>query len=375
MYLRKIIFVFTLVLLTKFSFNTCLLADVDLLGLNDVPAEGVAVIDMDSGRILYGKNEKQKMAMASTTKIMTALITLEQPNLDSFFKVDSDAIKIEGTSMGLRENDKVSLRSLAVGMLLPSGNDAAEAAAIRIAGSRQDFLSLMNDKAAEFGCKNTHFATTSGLDDDKHYSCAIDMAKITRHALMNSDFADICKQKYQTVKFGDPPYDRTLKNHNKLLKNYDFCIGVKTGFTDNAGKCLVSAAKKDGVGLIVVTLKSSDIFGSHLDIYEKAFEKLSKYKPNVKLPINTVKVVGGEIVSVPVEKNFDTEISVIKGEENLITHKIKIKKFLFAPINKGNVIGEIDYYLDNQKVAVEPITTVMDVNPEKHKSIWERLLK
>ncbi|MBP0979388.1 MAG: D-alanyl-D-alanine carboxypeptidase [Oscillospiraceae bacterium] len=352
-----------------------LFADVNLLNLDDVPAQCAAVIDLETGRLLYGKNENKRAAMASTTKIMTALITLEQDNLDSYFEVDPDAIKVEGTSMGLLAGDKVSLRSLAVGMLLPSGNDAAQAAAIKIAGNKNSFLNIMNEKASLFGCTNTNFATTSGLDDKNHYSTASDMAKIARRALLNDDFAKICQQQYMTIEYGNPPYKRTLKNHNKLLSRYDYCVGVKTGFTDDAGRCLVSAAKKDGLGLIVVTLKSANICESHLDVYQQAFEKLSKYTPSVKLPVNNIKVVGGEIVSVPIEKQFETKIPVIDGEIKKISNKIKLKKFLFAPIRNKSVVGEIDYYIENKKIAVEPIITSMEVRPEEKNNFFNKIFK
>lgn len=346
----------------------------NLINLDDVPAKGIAVIDVDTGRLIYGKNENTRMAMASTTKIMTALITLEQPDLNSYFTVDPQAIKIEGTSMGLLEGDKVCLRDLAVGMLLPSGNDAAEVAAIKIAGTQSNFIKLMNKKANALGCVNTNFATTSGLDDDNHYSTPRDMAIIARHALMNNNFAEICKKQYETLKFGNPPYTRTLKNHNKLLSKYPYCIGVKTGFTDNAGKCLVSAAEKDGVRLIVVTLNSDDICESHIDIYDKMFKHTCRYTPAVKLPVHNVRVVGGEIVGVPIEKKYDSDILIVDGEEKKIRNKIKLKKFLYAPVKKGEIVGEVGYYIGNKKIAVDPVTVVMDVNPEKNRSFWHEFL-
>lgn len=361
------VFIIAFNFIANIFLNDCF-ADVNLLKLDDVPAKYVAVIDMETGRLLYGKNETKKTAMASTTKIMTALITLEQNDIDSYFEVDPKAIEVEGTSMGLVAGDKVTLRSLAVGMLLPSGNDAAQVAAIKIAGSKEKFLKMMNERAISIGCQNTHFATTSGLDDSDHYSTASDMAKIARVALLNNDFAQICKQQFQTIEYGNPPYKRTLKNHNKLLSRYDCCIGVKTGFTDDAGRCLVSAAKKDDLGLIVVTLKSDNICESHVDIYTKAFDRLSKYSPSVRLPVNNIKVVGGKIVGVPIEKQIKTEIAVVDGEK--VTHEIKLKKFLFAPIKKGNIVGEIDYYIDNKKVAIEPIQTTIDVDIEKQDSFF-----
>ena len=173
--------------------------------LREIRAKSAIVIDADSGEVLFGRNEKQKLPMASTTKIMTALISLEQESVDDEFTVDSEAIKVEGSSMGLKTGDKVTLRKLCVGMLLPSGNDAANAAAVHIAGSVDKFVNLMNDKASVLGLKDTHFVTPSGLDDytDEHYSTAYDMAKLAAEALENDDFATICRESAITIDLGN----------------------------------------------------------------------------------------------------------------------------------------------------------------------------
>ena len=173
--------------------------------LREIRAKSAIVIDADSGEVLFGRNEKQKLPMASTTKIMTALISLEQESVDDEFTVDSEAIKVEGSSMGLKTGDKVTLRKLCVGMLLPSGNDAANAAAVHIAGSVDKFVNLMNDKASVLGLKDTHFVTPSGLDDytDEHYSTAYDMAKLAAEALGNDDFAAICRESAITIDLGN----------------------------------------------------------------------------------------------------------------------------------------------------------------------------
>ena len=180
--------------------------------------------------------------MASTTKIMTALLTLEQGGLDDYFQVDSDAIRVEGSSMGLQEGDSVSLRALAYGMLLASGNDGANAAAVRIAGSIPAFVERMNARAAEIGMADTRFATPSGLDDPGHYSTAYDMALLAREALQSPLFAEICAQSKAVVQYGNPPYNRWLTNHNRLLREYPGTIGVKTGFTKASGRCQIGRA-------------------------------------------------------------------------------------------------------------------------------------
>lgn len=220
----------------------------------EVNAEAAVVMDADSGRLLYAQNPDKRLANASTTKIMTALLTLEQPDQDRYFTVDSDAIQVEGTTMGLQPGDSVTLHQLAAGMLLPSGNDAANAAAVEIAGSEEAFVRLMNQRAAELGLENTQYRNPSGLDAEGHYSSARDLATLAAHALENEDFADIVSKQEIRMAFGNPPYNRSLYTTNKLLERYPYAIGVKTGYTDDAGLCLVTAAEKDGTRLIIVTL-------------------------------------------------------------------------------------------------------------------------
>jgi len=202
----------------------------DVQGMQ-VGAKACIVMEVQTGRVLFAQNEHERLPMASTTKIMTALITLEQPDLDAVFEVDANAIRVEGSSMGLRDGDKVSLRALAAGMLLPSGNDAANAAAIRISGSIPDFIGKMNQKAEELGMRDTSFETPSGLDGENHYSTAFDMAILTRAALQNDHFVSICSQYRMRASFGNPPAPRWMLNHNKLLNYYEGAFGVKTGFT------------------------------------------------------------------------------------------------------------------------------------------------
>ena len=228
--------------------------------------------------------------MASTTKIMTTLLTIESGNLDTEFMVDSQAIHVEGSSMGLQENDIVTKRALCYGMLLPSGNDAANASAVAVAGSIPAFAELMNRRAAEIGMTRTCFVTPSGLEGTGHGASAADMALLTREALRNETFREICCQASARVKFGNPPYQRTLYNSNKLLRMYDGVIGVKTGFTDEAGRCLVSACERNGVTLICVTLNDRDDWNDHMHLYDYGFTQVSPV--TLEIPEVTQKLVG-----------------------------------------------------------------------------------
>ena len=191
-----------------------------------VSAASYILIEASTGRVLAAKEENTQRPMASTTKIMTALLALEEENCHERFIVDSEAIRVEGTSMGLKEGDEASLYDLAGGMLAASGNDGANAAAVKIAGSIEAFAEKMNEKAAALSMHSTHFVTPSGLHDEAHYSTAADMALLARAALKNEDFAALCSQKSVQLYYGNPPYTRTLSNHNRLLSSYSGCIGV-----------------------------------------------------------------------------------------------------------------------------------------------------
>ena len=212
-----------------------------------VSAESCILMEAVTGEVLYEKAADQQRPMASTTKIMTTLLCLESGDLDTPFPVDNDAIHVEGSSMGLVDGDIVTKQALCYGMLLPSGNDAAGATAVKLAGSYAAFAEQMNRKAQELGMTQSHFVTPSGLHDAEHYSTARDMALLTAAALQNETFREICGQASAKVCFGNPPYERWLTNSNKLLTMDETVIGVKTGFTDEAGRCLVSASVRNGI--------------------------------------------------------------------------------------------------------------------------------
>jgi len=334
--------------------------------------KGAVLIDGESGRIYFELNKDEPLPMASTTKIMTALITLEEEGLDEYFTVNSRAIKTEGSSMGLMEGDRATLRGLAVGMLLSSGNDAANAAAVRISGSMEAFVKLMNKRAKEMGLKNTSFETPSGLDGENHFSTAYEMAIIAKNALKNADFAAICGAKSLRIEYGNPPYMRTLTNHNRLLKTVDGATGVKTGFTKKSGRCLVSSAEREGVSLICVTLGCPDDWNYHSALYEEYFKKLKavEMKPLGEI---TVPVCGGKEKSVSV---FAKPVlaSLFEGEEEKVKTVISRPTFVFAPVEKGDIIGSVFYYLDGELLAKTPLIAeeTVEILPEKS-GFWDNI--
>ncbi len=334
-------------------------------------AKACIIYDADSGRILGGQNINETLPMASTTKIMTALLTLEHGNLDEWFIVDNEAIKVEGSSMGLQEKDEVTLRTLVYGMLLPSGNDAANAAAVRISGTKEDFVKLMNQKADELGLENTSFKNPSGLDAEGHYSTALDMAKLCAIALENEDFRNICGLSKAQVTFGAPPYDRWLENYNKLLTLYPYAIGVKTGFTEAAYRCLVSAAEKDGKRLICVTLNCADDWAVHERLYEEYFPRLETINLKDYIPSTLSMMDGGKLA---VEISGKEKVSKLKGEE--INCEIIAEQLLFSPIGRSSVVGEARFYADEELLFTRELCAAEDIplqTEEKVPSLLDRM--
>ncbi len=334
-------------------------------------AKAAVMMEADTGQILYAVNPSLKLPMASTTKIMTALITLEQPNLDEEFVVDKTAIRVEGSSMGLKEGDVVTLRALATGMLLVSGNDAANAAAVRIAGSLPAFAQLMNQKAQELGMTNTHFVTPSGLDDKDHYSTAEDMAKLAAAALQNEEFISICSSKSIRLTYGG--YTRRLHNSNKMLKLFEGAIGVKTGFTKKSGRCLVSAAERDGIRLIVVTLCDPDDWDDHTNLLNAGFEALQPVELCPK-DLSYELAVAGTGKTVRVVPKGDQVIGLTAEDLARLKRVTWLPRFVYAPVQKGDRVGQLCYYLDGKLVGTCPLVSedVMEI-PEK-KSFWDRIL-
>ena len=303
----------------------------------DISAKAAVLIEASTGTVIWGKCENQRLPMASTTKIMSTILTLESGDLDTEFAADSEAVRTEGSSMGLREGDIVSKRDLCIGMLLPSGNDAANCAAVRVGGSMEGFADMMNAKASKLGMTSTHFVTPSGLHDDNHYSTAADMALLTSYALKNPDFREICSSKTMKLRFGNPPFDRWLTNTNKLLSKYEGCIGVKTGFTDEAGRCLVSAAEKNGVTLICVTLNAPDDWNDHAKLFDYGFGVTESVNTGSKT--YSCAAVGGGSDSISLTTARDITVPKINGKTADITFTADVPQRVYAPVSKGETLG------------------------------------
>lgn len=350
----------------------------DAVSLAGLSAKAAILIDAQTGTVIAEKNEKQRLPMASTTKIMSALLLLESGDLDTQFKVDNNAIMVEGSSMGLCEDDIVTKRALCYGMLLPSGNDAANQTAVMLAGSTEKFAEMMNDRAKKIGLEDTNFVTPSGLHDENHYSTAYDMAVLTREALKNEDFREICGTKRAKLKFGNPPYERWLVNTNKLLTMFDGCIGVKTGFTDEAGRCLVSAAEKNGVTLICVTLNASDDWNDHKKMYDYGFSVSESREVSFDSSDLRVNVAGGTAKELPVGLENVPSYTVVNGIEPKITSETLMTNFVYAPAEKGKAVGKVNFYSDGKLMCTVDLVTKdgcgVDIR-EHRQGIYETVLE
>jgi len=321
-----------------------------------INARASVLIDGLSGKVIYSLNENEKLSMASTTKIMTALILCEQENLEKEITVTKEMVAVEGTSMGLTVGTKVSLNDLLYGMLLSSGNDAANATAIAISGSIPAFVSLMNQRAGELGLKNTHFDTPSGLDGDTHYTTALELALLTRYALCNERFYEASKTKSITIDLGG--VNRTLYNHNKILSTFDGAVGVKTGFTKKSGRCLVSAAERENGRVIAVTLNDPDDWNDHKELLNYGLDRLSAEKQTFPKRNYKVEVIGGKESFVTA---YSTSVSFRTYNEKIIKREY-IMPYVSAPVKKGEEIGYIEYYCGNMLCAKEILKAQNDVS-------------
>lgn len=323
-----------------------------------VSAKAAVVICADSLEVVYSKNADERLSMASTTKIMTALLALENGADDAVITVTDEMVNVEGTSMGLKSGDSVSLIALVKGMLISSGNDAANAVAFAVSGGIQPFSELMNARAEEIGMNNTHFVTPSGLDAEEHYSTAYDMALLAAHALRNPKFLNICSSKSVTAYYGNPPYRRVMTNHNKLLSLSDDYIGVKTGFTKKSGRCLVSAKKQNGKTLIAVTLGAPDDWNDHIKLYDYSFPLVESNDLTENLDDLTVTCVGGRENAVRVVPAEDAEYTYVNKNAEL-NCKIYVKQFEYAPVACGEALGRIDFF-DTDGVLIKSVDLVAE---------------
>lgn len=347
-----------------------LLAAVSLLPIRayGLSAQKAILMDAASGRVIYEKNADSRSLIASTTKIMTALIVCEQCNVLDRMKIPKEAVGIEGSSIYLKEGEVLTIQELLYGLMLHSGNDAATALAIHCGGTVEGFAQLMNDKAHYLGLQDTHFANPHGLDSDQNYSSARDLAKLAAYAMENPIFAQTVSTK--TVRIGD----RSLRNHNKLLWQVEGADGVKTGFTKAAGRLLVSSAVRSGRRLIAVTINDGNDWANHKKMLEDGFSRYESCQIVKKGDIlGRIAVASGKEAWVEVAATEDFSYALAFDEKPHIV--LSPPGFAYAPVVEHQKAGFAYVCLGDKtigKVEICYCDTVERFAPEK-KPFWKRL--
>lgn len=330
----------------------------------EVSAQSAALIEGSTKKTLYGKSAHTKLPMASTTKIMTALIALENGNLDDMVKTPDEAYGAEGSSIYLNKGEAMSLRDLLYGLMLNSGNDAAVSIAIHIAGSVEAFASMMNARASRLGANNTHYVTPNGLHDQNHYTTAYDLALIAAEAMANETFREIVGTQYHKTSTGD--VSRTFKNKNKLLWQYEGGNGVKTGYTMKAGKCLVFSAEREGMQLIGVVLNCPSMFPDSKKILDYGF---NSYEMSLLAPANSViaRVLVKSGVQNPLELTIknDIMVPVPRDAKQQFTTRVELRGEYAAPIAAGEICGHVEIWDDGTLIIREPLYAATSVEKEK----------
>lgn len=335
----------------------------------NIPYGSAIVMDAKTGAVLFERNAYLQRPMASTTKIMTTLLAIESGDIGRTITITEDMLAYDeegSTKLGLSLGDNITVHDLILGMLLLSGNDCAQSIAVAVGGSFDNFASMMNERASEIGMFDTHFITSSGLDDPAHFSTAYDMALLGAEAMKNEDFASLCSIRSYTIQFGNPLTNYPLSTHNYLMEGLSHgvvgCDGIKTGYTSSAGFCLVSHAQRDGVSLICVTLGAPSYWSYHSDLYDYAFSKYTKLQAVPELSGLSLKVIGGAQQSVGVYCMPDSNFSIHENQVSSVYYEVEMNKFEFAPITADQVVGNVTYYYGTAELASFPIRAVDNVD-------------
>ena len=334
-------------------------------------AKAMCVMETSSKRVLNSKNMDTKLAMASTTKIMTAITAIENcDDLDKTFEISPKAVGVPGTSLYLRKGEVFSTRDLLYGLMLISGNDASVAIGEHISGSVSEFVKLMNKTAKKIGAESSHFDNTHGLDSKTHYTTAYDLALITSYAMMNPTFKEIVSTKKAKITNTDGK-SRYLKNKNKLLNSFDGCNGVKTGFTDDAGRCFVSSAEREGMNVVCVVLNCGPMFEECSRFMEEAFASYKLYDLTKFYNLPTeIKVTNGRQETVKVDTFGKYMYPLTENEKESVKIRYEIVKILEAPIEKGQQVGKVEIYIGKDLHFSEKIFTIESV---RRNSLWQKL--
>ena len=349
------------------------------VALTGVSARGAVLMEADSKEIIFGQNENARLPMASTTKIMTALVALESLPMDTTVKITPESVGVEGSSIYLCEGETMTLEQLLYALLLESANDAAVAIAVAVSGSVEAFAEKMNERAKTLGLTNTHFVNPHGLDAEEHYTTAYELALITCEAMKNPVFREISATDRKTIPLHGEEGVRLLLNHNKLLSSYEGCIGGKTGYTKKTGRCLASAAERDGITLVAVTLNAPDDWRDHTAMLDYGF---GMYETVPLCDIGSFSsplwMISGAQEYVMVE-NTEALSAVLRVDHGDILCIVELPRFEFAPVSAGQTVGCLRFYEagrngTKQELGSVPLAAAYDVEPCIYKlTLCERI--
>jgi D-alanyl-D-alanine carboxypeptidase (penicillin-binding protein 5/6) len=361
------VFFFTFILLVTLILPTRMFAVDGDQPAPEISAASAILVDADTGEVLFEANPDNEMLIASTTKVMTALIVLEHCSPEEEVEILPEYAAVEGSSIYLVPGETMTVRDLLYGMLLESGNDAAYALACHTAGSIADFAALMNEKAAELGCSASHFENPHGLDGTDHHSSARDLATIMAAAVQNKLFCDIIGTKSITIG------TRTYTNHNKLLWNYEGMLGGKTGYTMSAGRTLVTCAERSGMRLICVTIADPNDWSDHAALYDWAFATCSRVLVSESNTEFEIPVISGESTTVKVIP--EQEFSLTTTPEDTVEYQTYLPRFVYAAVNEGETAGKMDILVNGTSAATIQLVyaETVEVDEEIPLTIWEKL--
>ena len=348
----------------------------------EVSAESAILIERSSGDCAYAKNADARMPMASTTKIMTAHTALSLAAPETPITVDGRAVGVEGSSVYLVEGESLTLEQLLYALMLESANDAAAAIAIGLCGSIEAFAAKMNERAAEIGLTDTHFVNPHGLDDEEHYTTARELAILTREAMRDPLFCEIVSTRKTTIPHADGEGERLLVNHNKLLRLDESCVGVKTGFTKRSGRCLVSAAERDGVELIAVTLNAPDDWDDHEGLLDYGFSRYRSVELcSADTCFYTLPVGGGEGERSVGLFCRETLTVTLPADSTAISCAVEAERFAYAPVRSGEICGYVRFFCDTdgdgraETIAEAALYADATVEKAPKASLWTRILR
>ena len=363
---REKIIILLLIITLIFSLFTIYVSSNTKLSIS---AKSAVLYEPSTETFIYRKNENQRLAMASTTKIITALIAIEKLDLESPITVDERAIGIEGSSIYLKSGEILTAEDLIYATMLQSANDAAAALAYEISGSIEEFSHLMNSRAESLGLSDTNFENPHGLDSKNHYTTSHDLAILTAEALKNEEFKNISSTYQKEIH--SSLVTRILTNHNKLLKKYDGCIGVKTGYTQKSGRSLVSAAERDGLTLISVTIDAPNDWIDHSSLLDLGFSTLvvktlaNQDEYTYKLP-----VIGGTVDSVTVSNDIEIK-RIFNVADADFDVEVKLSKYLVAPISESEIAGQVLFSKNGETIEKINLTTKEAVPKEKQNDFFK----